>query len=301
MKPIYFVFPLLLLVIGCALPPPDVILLPEKSQLAPYSFKYNLPEKKNNADFTLAVLSPSFDFLGNTVSLSSPISPSYSEWLFKRQMSDDAQEYVDKLVASYLGALQTDLERVLVSSGNRTIGPFSDKDKLTYPQRQQSDFVFEPRLKIFVSEEVTNVVLPYRQEVLTQTVTKQKNTRSTTNSPEFSTYPEEQSQGEIHPGITTGNISIVAQLEIHLYEPVTWEKMWIKSITIPVTKKQYTYKWNNENGRKIFGEDTRPTILSEVLMNSYNQILEEFLKYFDPNELKAIDVKGKEIREKKRF
>lgn len=291
MKTIHLVFLLFIFVMGCV-PAPDVILMPEKSQFVPYSFKYNLPEKKTNADFTLAILSPSFDFLGNTVSLNSPLSPSYSDWLFKKQMSEDAQEYVDILVATYLGALQTDLEKALVAIGNRTIGPFSDKEKLTYPQRLQSDFVFEPKLKIFVSEELTNVTSPYREEVQIQ---------STTTDVTNAKYTQEETQGRIHPGVATGNISIVAQLEIHLYEPVTWEKMWIKDITIPVAKKQYTYKWINSSGKTVYGEDTRPKILSEVLTNSYNQILEEFLKYFDPNELKAIDLKGKEIREKKKF
>jgi hypothetical protein len=299
MKTIHFVL-LSFVIIGCVPPPSDVILLPDKSQFVPYNFKYNLPEKKANADFTLAIMSPSFDFLGNMVSLNSPLSPSYSEWLFKKQMSDDAQEYVNKLVVTYLSALQTDLEKVLVATGNRTIGPFSDKEKLTYPQRQQSDFVFEPKLKIFVSEELTNVVVPYREEVqIGVAPKKKKSTPNPDNGDDYASYIEKQRQ--IHPGQATGNISIVAQLDIYLYEPVTWEKMWIKSISIPVTKKQYTYKWNDDNGKRIYGEDTRPTILSEVLTSSYKEILDEFVKYFDPNELKAIDLKGKEIREKKRF
>lgn len=295
MKNFPFILLISFVVIGCDTLPPDLVLLPEKSPLVPYSFKYNLPERKTSADFTFAILSPNLDFLGNAVSLNSPLSPSYSEWLFKKQMSVDAQEYVDKLVGTYLGALQTDLEKVLISTGNRTIGPFSDKEKLTYPQRQQSDFVFEPKLKIFVSEELTSVITPYREEIQSH-IKKAANPNANSLNNDYTT-----TQGQIRPGTVTGNISIVAQLEIYLYEPVTWEKMWVKSITIPVTKEQFTYKWNDQNGKKIFGEDTRPKILSEVLASSYNQTLTEFLKYFDPNELKAIDLKGKEIREKKRF
>ncbi len=296
----YFLLVLLLFLSGCT--PPSIavkILLPAKDQYPVYQFQYTGAGKGTHGDFTLAVLSPSFVLNGNAVPLASLVTEPYSDMLFKKRISDQAADYVNSMLSTYMSGLRRDFEKILVVNGYRTIGSFRDKEKLTYPQRQQSDFALQPVLQISVVEEETDE----QQQTIEEFELTGGAAKPTTITPfdKQPTFERRTFERDVHPGTVTGNLSVAARADIQLYEPVTWEKMWVKSISIPVLTKQFTYKYNTLNGQRVYGEDTRPKILADILTSAYKQILDEFLSYFDASELKALDVKGKEIREKKRF
>jgi hypothetical protein len=256
---------------------------------------------QSKGDLTLALISPSFVFTGMP---SSSVENSYGKWLLKRDVSPEAGDFVDRLVKSYLGALQSDFEKVMITDGFRTLGPFSNREIMTYPQRELAELALESRVFIDLFDDVTSTEQPASVEVVkkgtpTSSAKKQPPIFGGDDAYAYSVGPREK---EIHPGTVTGTLSIGARIELSLYEPLTWEKMWMKTISVSIGKiEPYSYKYIDYKGERVIGEDGRPSILDSVLVQSYSQILGQFQTFFDPKEIETINSKAKEIREKKVF
>jgi hypothetical protein len=284
---------------GCTLPTYlEKSIPPAPTQYPPYDFSYQLTPSDKRGDLTIALIAPTFVISGNQASTA---MPSYSSLLLRRDVSPEAGEYIDRLIRSLLGSLESDFEKVLLADGFRTIGPFSDRERMTYPQREQADFSLEPRVTIEVLDEITRINPPDRVELKTGPTSLSRKRIVSAEEDTILIYGMHK-EIEIRPGTVSGKLTVGARIELHLYEPLTGEKMWIKSLSLPnIAKSQYTYKFNDVNGERVVGEDERPTILANVLSRSYKQILDEFHTYFDVKELKQLNLKAKEIREKKRF
>jgi len=297
---LFLLFVIAILIASCA-PAiiPEKIVLPEKTQFPTYAFSYTAKASETKGDLTLALIAPTFIFTGTPAS---SLSPSYGSWLLKKDISPEVEEYVNRLIQSYLSSLQADFEKVLIAHGFRTLGPFADKEKMTYPQREQSDLALEPKVIIELFDEVRTTEQPKSIEVVSKKETKSKRKAVTISEDEPPPFIYEQREKEIRPGVISGNLSVAARIELHLYEPLSWEKMWIKNVSPPsISKQQYSYKYNDLNGQRVVGEDERVRILAELLNNYYTQILDQVSIYFDPREIRPIYEKAKEVRTKKRF
>jgi hypothetical protein len=284
---------------GCT-PPTELerALPPSLTQYPAYNFTYQLTASDKKGDLTIALIAPSFVISGIQTSTA---MPSYGSLLLRRDVSPDVADYIDKLIKAFLSSLESDFEKVLIADGYRTIGPFSDRERMTYPEKEQADFSLEPRISIELLDEITRTTPPERVEVKTRVTKVSPRRRNAPTEDEDFPYGVRKDV-EIHPGMVSGTLTVGARVELHLYEPLTSEKMWIKSLSLPnLARDQYTYKFNDVNGQRVVGEDERPKILSNVLSRSYKQILDEFHTYFDAKELKQLNLKAKEIREKKRF
>ena len=93
-----------------------------------------------------------------------------------------------------------------------------------------------------------------------------------------------------------------ARVELYLLEPLSWEKMLVR--TIPVKSSfigTYSYRFNTKDGQTFVGEDKRPEAYGEVLAKLYNEIFTQFQKYFEQMEISAIAEKAKEVRGRRRY
>jgi len=251
--------------------------IPTQRSYQPVKFTYEPLQSQTKGDLTLAILSPNFVFVDIPASSA---NPSYSRWLLKRDLSQKVEEYIDKTIQVFLVSLQTDFEKVLIARGFRTLGPFRDKDLLTYPQREQCDFAIEPKVFIDILDEVTWTEEPKRSKQIIDNI----------------------KQPFVSAGAVNGTMTVQARIELHVYEPLSWEKMWIKNASTDVIPKlSYSYKYNFVESNRVVGDDSRPEILSKVLSDSYKDILDKIYLYLDPREFKALSEKAKEIRQKKRF
>lgn len=290
---------IILIFSGCT--PPSLLekaIPPSATQYPTYEFTYQPTPSDKKGDLTIALIAPTFVISGTQTSTA---MPSYGSLLLRRDVSPDVADYIDKLIKALLNSLESDFEKVLIADGFRTLGPFSDRERMTYPQKEQADFSLEPRVSIELLDEITKTGPPERVEFRTRS--KNVSRKNAIDAYEDTTllYPMRK-EIEIRPGTVSGKLTVGARVELHLYEPLTSEKMWIKSFSLPnIARDQYTYKFNDLKGERVVGEDERPEILANVLSRSYKQILDEFHTYFDVKELRQLNLKAKEIREKKRF
>lgn len=276
---------------------PDKVILPDKSRYLPYSFEYKSTNVQEKIDLTLAFVSPVF---GISREASGAGNISVGEPFFGKEIAPEDALHVDRLLKSYLAALQTDFEKVLLLYGFRTTGPFGDRERMTYPQREQADLAFEPRVFIDVFVHFSEIEKPQWVEKPLRTFIHRE--RRAPDLPETQFTIRAGIQKEIYPGTVTGFIVVKPRIDLHLYEPLSWEKMWIKSVTPPMSDSlPYAYRYNDEGGRRLYGEDTRPNALAKALAQSYKNVLDEFTLFFDPREIRPLNAKAKVVRERKRF
>jgi hypothetical protein len=102
-----------------------------------------------------------------------------------------------------------------------------------------------------------------------------------------------------------------------MLEPLSEEKMWIKKLDLGV--QDYTYEYGvgqeryqsgyDECGGPIYGYrdtndyvyDQRAKIFSDILKDSYPQVMKTAYNYLDKDEMLHLKERSREIRERKRY
>ena len=148
-----------------------------------------------------------------------------------------------KLSKTFSESLGKDLEEMLTAKGFKIQGPFASIDEMVYSEKQKCDFVME----VTAMPEIQAVGTYY-------------------TSGDGKTKPIDYRYAGT--GSLTGKINIV------LYEPMSREKVWTKSVVIPPVENIKLDECKAWTAQVIVLDD--PNIYNEVgkaLQNSYNNIL----------------------------
>jgi hypothetical protein len=268
---------------------PDKVELPGATRYPASGFVFTPNTSQGKTDLTLALLAPTFKFANGPAG---PDVSSGSGVLISGNPPYETRAYGSKLVNLFFASMQNDFEVALTSSGFRTLGSFADKGDMTYPEREQSDLALQATIMFDVQDETESSESP----------TRRVNNFQRTNGEEGDDRVLDYYQTAVSPGSVMGQFTAGAFIQLQLLEPLSWEKMWAKTIRIkkPISA-HYSYRYNLLEGREIIGEDGRPEVFSQILTALYAQVFSDFQKYFDPKEVSAIAKKGKELRERKRF
>ena len=191
-----------------------------------------------------------------------------------------------KVFKSFAGSVGEDIEAQLVSKGMTTKGPFS-LEEVTYPDKKGSDLTVS-----------TNVIFDIHY----------------TNS-RYLRWEYFQS-GE-RAKVYSGNMTVGVKVYYSMLEPLSEEKMWIKKLDLGV--QDYTYEYGvgqeryqsgyDECGGPIYGYrdtndyvyDQRAKIFSDILKDSYPQVMKTAYNYLDKDEMLHLKERSREIRERKRY
>jgi hypothetical protein len=236
------------------------------------TFVYVPRKRTTTAGLTLGLLKYSFNAEG-------------AEQL--KNLSDQTSVLIRQLVFSYGDSLQSALDHIVRAQGYRITGYPENLEQMTYPQKQSTPLVLTRRVNLTVRE-------TYEKSSITQGQIKKG-----------------EVQDSLLPGNVNGKLSVSGRIILELYEPFSKERMWNKSINIPAGEAEFAYKlqfpgeeyFGGELDLKdfVFGEDTRPKVLGQILLSGYTRILDEALDSLSPTELKEIFELSNELRAKRKY
>ena len=191
-----------------------------------------------------------------------------------------------KVFKSFAGSVSEDLEAQLVAKGMTTKGPFS-LEEVTYPDKKGADLTVS-----------TNVIFDIQY---------------TNRKPLGYEYFQGGERANVYSGIMTVGVKVY----YYMLEPLSEEKMWVKKLDLGV--QDYPYEFGlaqeryqsgyDECGGPIYGYrdtntflyDQRAKIFSDILKDSYPQVMRTALNYLNKDEMLNLKMKSREIRERKRY
>jgi hypothetical protein len=123
-----------------------------------------------------------------------------------------------------------------------------------------------------------------------------------------------------------GSVGVTFGLDLALFEPLTGEKLWLKSVKPTASNEDYAYYTKTiryefldatigqiitGEGRRrqvgqpevilLSGSDTRPNALAAALEKLFGTSLNEFSRYFDPKEIREVVKDAERVRKLKRY
>ncbi|GAB4029995.1 MAG: hypothetical protein Fur0012_05140 [Elusimicrobiota bacterium] len=231
--------------------------LPQSPWGGKYAYSYDVPSdgKAKSVPIIVAV-----------------VNPSYRE----DKESLLANDIFSKVGKGFSSSMGTDLDKILISKGINTTGPFASLDEITYSQKKEASLTLASQ--VFISAEMKPV------------------------------GQEQYSGGYM---MQTYDMSINGWISFNMQEPLSGQKMWIKKIELePIQVQTVVYteaipRYGNDGcgGTMVVGYnrgsivyDGRVDSIADALKQMYPVILSKFQKFIDPEELIALKEKGKEIR-----
>lgn len=218
------------------------------------------------------------------------------------------------VTSKYSQSLNADFLAALMAKGYTITGPFPKRDEITYADKEKAVLMLEPRLHLTADCNSGAGVVVSRGEV---------GTHQGTDAMGQSVTVHDLVKITKHHGRLTAD----ATIDILLFEPLTGEKMWIKSIKVPVVDPQ-DYDFYVENKESFYSlggltdallgttqhvnvgqptqtvivsSDGRPSALAHQLQSVYVAELDQFNRYFDAREIAQVIEDARKIRKLKRY
>ena len=204
------------------------------------------------------------------------VNPSYKE-----EESALGTELYNKIGKGLSASMGSDLDKILISKGLTTTGPFASLDEITFSEKKAAALTLAPR--VFVTAEI--------------------------HTSESNQIPGTDRAEQSFDMSVTGWMSFIMQ------EPLSGQKMWIKKLELDAIQKhgvidiesvpQYSggsgcggpVLTSYQAGKVLY--DGRVDAVASALQEMYPVVLSQFEKYIDSNELVQLKEKSKEIRESK--
>ena len=263
------------MLIGCAAYIPASYVKPGPNPVLAYQFDYTPKESSKLKDpLTFLLISPQYD-----VNFPIEYRDSQGGW-YNRKLSGATRESLENLkrvVDTYSTSMGDDFREMMTEKGFHLTQMVKEQQRATYSQREQSHFSLTPKIVVEISDQRTSVSKP-SQDAKQALVTN-----------------------AYSPGKVAGQFGVKARIVLEVYEPLTWQLLWVKSLETEALTQEYTYKWNyigTGDSTYVVGEDYRPQALASLLQKSYNKVMGELDTYLDPNEFLALDQQVKMIRQK---
>jgi len=260
------------LVAGCASYVPASFEDPGQNPPLSYRFDYTpKADKSLKNPLTMLLVSPTYE-----VKFPSQYS-AVGGSSFSGATTEVLDEY-NKIIAAYSNSMGDDFKEMMTKRNFRIIEMLKQKDLATYSQREQSNFSLTPK-----------VVVELADNVLT------------------SEDPERDVAGALltnkwSAGTRSGKFGMKARIVLEVYEPLTWQLLWVKSIETDPMTKDYRYRWNyRRTGAPLdfaVGSDDRPNALASLLEQSYNEVMDKLYIYLDPDEFTVLSKQAEEVRKK---
>jgi hypothetical protein len=103
--------------------------------------------------------------------------------------------HVEETKRAFVTAAKTDLDRIMIAKGMRTMGPFDTFDELTFSQKKQADYALVPEIELRVAWPLLEPHGPYFTE--------------------------------------KGDLAVDGEFLLVISEPLSGQKIWSKRLAIP--------------------------------------------------------------------
>ncbi len=240
---------------------------PGNTPVSNYKFNYSVVDaKKLKTPLTFLLISPTYNVNFPNI------------WL-QGVIGSKGVDDLRRVITNFSNALENDYNKLMVERGFRLISLLKDQAMATYSQREQSTFALKSRIEIDVN--------------------------ATENS---KTEPKEKlgsgliGAKEYDYGIVKGEFNVKYKIYLEVYEPFTWQLIWVKTIEEQDPNAiSYTYNWNytDKNFMEIkIGSDSRQQSLADLLMDVHKNTLSKCEVFIDPEEFTILSRNADEIRKK---
>ena len=221
---------------------------------------------------------------------------------------------VGDLVSEMASALESAFQATLIAKGYTLSGPFDSREQMTYAEKEKAMLLLLPELRVKCSCEDSGSEKLWEGKVRT----------TRTEKVDKETARDYREQDSIT--VNRGALQVAFSLDLVLYEPLTGEKLWLKSVKAPTLNESYQYyariteytTWEGTLGDQLFGggfvkpyrdrdvnvitnSDTRPNAAAAALEKLFASSMQEFSKYFDPREIAYVVEDANRVRKVKRY
>lgn len=185
----------------------------------------------------------------------------------------------DPAYHAFSDAIGRGLLQYFTGSGFTVSGPFKTVDDMTFPEKKQADLVLTISL---------NTRVNHPQPVIGQNAGQVMATAAA----------EQAGSGGALTGVTytlTGPCDFSGTIDVVMWEPLSMQRMWAKSIDVPTVQADCTMK------------STSGSIINTLVNNSAAHLYEQSFpavmtaaqRYFDPSEVALVKQQSQELRTKK--
>lgn len=175
-----------------------------------------------------------------------------------------------KVSQGWAKSFSTDLDKIIVAKGMTVMGNFDTLDLMTYPDKKNTNLTLSPE---FVITEETRKGQPFYKG------------------------------GKIHTPVT---VRLSGQVRLIMREPLSSEKIWIKSIPVDSLEEKgeilseavYTRDGLMEGDVTYNGAEDA---VANMIKKLYPSMMDTVWRYLDVQEIKVLKEKSEEVRKLKRY
>jgi hypothetical protein len=183
------------------------------------------------------------------------------------------------LFDNYRSYIEKDIEQLLVDRGFRVKGPYASYDEMVFNDKKDADIAIE------ISLEPTFSAADGSWKAY-------KPLTFTANPPTYYYY--------------SGTVSLIGKIVMQGYEPLSHEKLWVKSVDIPSITNISISTANKDFERPVadanfFNDPNVYNALGTALQEQYGSILAKMEAQLDPQEFQSLKPQIKELKGKKGY
>lgn len=225
--------------------------------------------------FTYDYKTPSSSRPGSANTLLALVRPAYAKG-FSFSGTD--------VFANFQQAMAANIEELLIARGYTLKGPYASFDEMVFNDKKDADIALEIEIepKFTASEGGWKTHAASFGQILLS---------SGSNTPVSYSYE--------------GTISLIGKINIVGYEPLSKEKLLVKSIEIPsiLNINISTSKWVASPAYDLafFNDPNVYNALGAALQQQYKGIMQKIDAHFDPREFAALKAQIKELKAKKSY
>jgi hypothetical protein len=173
-----------------------------------------------------------------------------------------------------------DIEELLIDKGFRVKGPYDSFDDMVFEDRKDADIAIEIEI---VPEFTARQGAWKKHQAITFNAAYQ--------APIYYSY--------------NGTVSLIGKINITGYEPLSREKIWVKSVPIPAIENINITTHNrllgNNLSNEFYNDPNVYNSLGKALLEQYEGTFKKIDVQLDPREFETLKVQIKELKAKKGY
>jgi len=172
--------------------------------------------------------------------------------------------------------IPTEIKKILISKGINVSDNYWNRNDMTFSQKRDTSILFYPVIQIYIDQNTIDIL----ERINNQSPKKVK---------------------------TTGKLQVRAKVELVALEPLSGEKIWIKSL--PLKRKKFeadiSYSGKLKASTNIFSVDKKAGDIAkemdDLIIDIYNKVIEGVEKYVDYEEFILLNKDIAKIKKIKRY
>lgn len=215
-----------------------------------------------------------FDYVPKTTTKSGSASMVLA--FIKPNYANDFTAGGTELFKRFKDALASDIEELIIGKGFSIKGPYAEFDEMVFDDKKRTDVA----IRIEIAPQFTAVEGGWNEHL-------------SLLGANYTTYSY------------AGKASLVGKINITGIEPLTNEKIWSKSVSIPnienIDIRTSTRYSRRLEGTEIFRDPGIYNAMGKALQDQYTGIMDKISAHFSAEEFNSLKLQIKELKSKKGF